>query len=142
MDAKELEKILDDHKKWFEGKNGHRANLSWANLSGANLSGANLSGADFEFHQFPSIRLLSSINLDEISDKLALELMRWDAFFHPKSDLFNIWAKGGDCPYQNEERFWIFKEKRSVWKAGKPRMTGVELIFAICKEKGWKIRGY
>ena len=94
------------------------------------------------FQQFPSITLLSSINLGEISDKLALELMRRDAEAHPYPELFNEWAAGGTCPYQNEERFWKFKERREVWKPGKPQMKGSDLIIEICKEKGWKIKGY
>ena len=147
MDAKELQKILGEHRKWAINDGGSRANLCEAdlyraNLYGAYLSGANLSEANLDFHQFPSLRLLSSINLGSISDKLALELMRWDAQCHPKPELFDEWAKGEECPYQDEERFWVFIEKREVWKPGEPQMTGSELIMAICKEKNWGIKGY
>ena len=61
MTQKELNVILDKHKKWLRNEEGGeraylreailrgadlcRANLSEADLSGANLSGANLSGA-------------------------------------------------------------------------------------------------
>jgi len=85
---------------------------------------------------------LSSIYLGNISSELATELMRWDAQCHPKPELFDKWAKDAHCPYQNEERFWMFNEKKEDWKPGKPTMTGAELILAICKEKGWKIKGY
>lgn len=44
---------------------------------------SNLSGAKIEFYQFPSIRLISSIYLVNLSDNLQLELMRRDAFGHP-----------------------------------------------------------
>ena len=142
MEAKKLQKVLKDHEKWLKGKGGKRANLSKANLYRANLFGANLSKVKFMFQQFPSITLLSSINLGEISDKLALELMRRDAEAHPYPERFNEWASGGVCPYQNEERFWKFKERREVWKPGKPQMKGSDLIIEICKEKGWKIKGY
>jgi len=119
-----------------------RANLSGVNLSWAGLYGANLSGANLEFSRFPSIGLLSSIYLGTISDNLALELMRRDADGHPYPERFDEWAKGGDCPYQNEERFWLFNEKKIVWKPGKPQMSDKDLIIAICRETGWKIRNY
>ena len=46
MNKEELQKILENHKKWLlGGTGGVRANLSRAYLSGANLSRANLSGA-------------------------------------------------------------------------------------------------
>ena len=127
----------------------NRANLYRANLSGAylyraylyraNLYRANLSGANLSFHQFPSIRLLSSIPLGLLSDILTLELMRRDAYGHPHPDRFDDWANGGNCPYQNEERMWHFVENRNLWKPGNPEMTDRDLVVAICKEKGWKI---
>jgi len=118
------------------------ADLSEADLSGAYLRGANLNNCKIEFNQFPSIRLLSSINLKKVSDKLTLELMRRDADGHPVPERFDTWADGGMCPYQNEERMWHFKEDRNLWKSGKPRMTDRELILAICEEKNWGIRGH
>ena len=124
------------------GANLDGANLDGASLYGANLDGANLDGAKIEFHLFPSIRLLSLIYLGTLSDKLTLELMRRDAYGHPHPELFDEWEKGGSCPYQNEERFWQFEERRGVWRKGKPQMTDRDLIVAICKEKGWKIRGH
>lgn len=142
MDRKKLQIIVAGHQKWVTGNGGKKADLRYANLRSANLMSADLRYAKIQFYQFPSLRLLSSINLGTINDRLALELMRWDATCHPNPVAFNQWAKGGECPYQNEERFWLFNEKRTVWKPGKPQMTGYELIIAICKEKGWKIKGY
>ena len=118
------------------------ADLSGAGLYRANLSGANLSGAKIEFYQFPSIRTLSSMPQKNISDEIILELMRLDADAHPKPELFDEWAKGGNCPYENEERWWCMPEKREVWKPGKPTMKLSDLIMAICREEGWGIRGY
>ena len=52
MNAQELEKILEAHKKWLDGKNdGRRAilfneDLSYANLCGTNLREARLDGAN------------------------------------------------------------------------------------------------
>jgi len=77
-----------------------------------------------------------------MSDKLTLELMRRDAWNHPNPEKFDIWAKGGPCPYITEERFWFFHEKRELWRKGKPKMKDSDLILAICKDKGWKIKGY
>jgi len=68
--------------------------------------------------------------------------MRRDAYAHPQPTLFDEWVNGGSCPYQNEERFWHFEPKKDLWKPGKPQMKDSDLILAICKEKGWKIRGY
>jgi len=116
------------------------ADLSFADLSFANLSFADLSFANLEFYHFPSIRLLSSFPLGKLSDTLTLELMRRDAYAHPKPDTFQMWAKGGECPYQDEERFWFFEENRNLWKAGKPQMRDSDLILAICKEKKWQLK--
>jgi len=43
---RELEIILENHKKWLTNEGGKRANLSGANLNGAYLMDANLRGAD------------------------------------------------------------------------------------------------
>ena len=123
------------------------ANLSWANLSRANLSGANLSGANLfeakiDFYLFPSIRLLSSMSLGILSPTLSTELQRRDAWAHPHPERFDEWAAGGDCPYQNEERFWFFDLRTEDWKPGPPEMTDRDLILAICREKNWGIRDY
>ena len=128
----------------------YRADLREADLRGADLRGAGLHEADLrgaglyrariEFNLFPSIRLLSSINLGTLSDKLTLELMRRDAYAHPHPERFDEWAKGNRCPYQEEERFWLFIERSEIWRKGSPRMTDRDLIVAICKEKGWEIK--
>lgn len=47
MNQKELQKILDLHKKWINGDTeGQKADLGGANLSNANLRCADLSNAD------------------------------------------------------------------------------------------------
>ena len=59
MDKKELERVLEAHKKWLVEENGgERANLSgadlrWANLSGADLRWADLRGADLDYSVWP-----------------------------------------------------------------------------------------
>jgi hypothetical protein len=126
----------------LSGANLSGANLSGANLSGANLFGANLFGANLEFYLFPSIRLVSSIKLQNISDELQIELMRRDAMSHPHPEKFNSWANNGPCPYDDVERFWLFDPNRKLWSPGLPAMTDCELILAICKSQGWKINNY
>ena len=59
MNKKELDKILDNHKKWLstDGLEGERANLReanlrWADLREANLREANLREANLDFSAF------------------------------------------------------------------------------------------
>jgi len=83
------------------------------------------------------------MELGSLSDDLTTELFRRDMAAHPKPESFKAWAQNASpCPYQQEERFWFFELRKECWKPGKSTMTDVELIFAICKEKGWKIKGY
>ena len=125
----------------LRGANLRGADLQDADLRGANLQGANLQGANLQFFEFPSTKTLSTIPLKNISDEIILELMRWDAQAHPKPELFDKWAAGEDCPYQDEERWWIMPEKRGIWKPGPPTMKLSDLILEICKQEGWKIKG-
>ena len=53
---RELEIILENHKKWLTNEGGKRANLSYAELSYANLSGANLSGANLRGATYSNIQ--------------------------------------------------------------------------------------
>ena len=48
MDAKKLNKILQDHKKWLRSGGGKWADLRGADLQGADLRWANLRGADLQ----------------------------------------------------------------------------------------------
>ena len=142
-----IKTLAEKNKANLEGANLQGANLQGANLEGANLEGANLWGAKLwgakiEFHKFPSIRLLSSIPLHCLPDNLSVELMRRDAWAHPYPERFDEWAKGGSCPYQDEEAFWHLEPKREFWRKGKPQMRDSDLILAICKSQGWKIKGY
>ena len=132
----------NENKTLAELANENKWNLRTADLRSADLRRADLRSAEIEFHQFPSIRLLSSMALLKISDKIILELMRLDADAHPKPELFDEWAKGGACPYQNEERWWFMPEKKEVWKPGKPTMKLSDLILEICRQEGWGIKGY
>ena len=121
----------------LKGADLDEADLSWADLRGADLSEANL-----EFPTFPSIPLLASMDLGELSDSLTLELMRRDAYAHPHPERFDEWADEGPCPYRNEDRFWWYGVRPDLWKPGRPQMTDAQLILRICAEKGWGIKGY
>ena len=46
VNADELKKVLDSHRKWMNNDGGERANLRGADLSEANLTDANLIGAN------------------------------------------------------------------------------------------------
>ena len=89
MNQSELNKILEEHKKWL--KTGYRegkkadlssadlrsadlryANLSYADLRSANLSYANLSSADLDYSAFPL--WCGGLNV-HIDDKQAIQLL-------------------------------------------------------------------
>ena len=46
MNQKDLQQILDDHKKWINDDGGKRADLSYSDLRDSDLRGAGLRGAD------------------------------------------------------------------------------------------------
>lgn len=124
------------------GADLEKADLRGVELWDVDLRNAELEGARIEFCRFPSIRMLSSINLCELPDDLTLEIMRRDAYAHPFPERFDEWAKGGSCPYQEEERFWLFNARHDLWEPGLPQMTDRDLILAICREKGWGIKSH
>ena len=82
---------------------------------------------------------LLKCSIGTVSNHLTIELMRWDASSHANPDAFDVWARGGDCPYHNYQgiRLLNFNEDRNIWKPGKPEMSIFELLLAICKEKNW-----
>ena len=46
MEQKDLNNVLEQHRKWLAREGGRKADLRWADLSGADLRWADLSGAD------------------------------------------------------------------------------------------------
>ena len=61
---------------------------------------------------------------------------------HPNLTLFKKWADGGSCPYSDDiQRMFYFAENRTLWKAGKPKLRGIKLMKAICKDKQWIMTG-
>lgn len=88
MDEKELDLILEKHKKWLNDENdGERANLRYADLRGANLQNvdlqnvdlryadlrdANLQGADLDYSCWPLWCGSLGVHID---DRLAKQLL-------------------------------------------------------------------
>ena len=136
------------------------ANLSYVDLSNVNLRGADLSYADLSYADLSYVNLnfaiLGSANLcnakysilnllridwGDLSDDLTIELMVRDSIFIGK-DKMDIWANGGDCPYSNMERDFIFQESQPLWlnnKRKKPKYDDLQLFKKLCKEKDIKI---
>lgn len=74
MNQSELNKILEEHKKWLmtDGEKGKRADLRFADLSSANLRYANLRSANLDYSAFPL--WCGSLNV-HIDDKQAIQLL-------------------------------------------------------------------
>ena len=161
MLAAELAIILEEHKLWLGGVGGQGADLrgaylqgaylqganlreaylQGANLEGADLRGANLEGADLRGAYLPPPTVILTCSWGSVSDKLTIELMRYDASNHPEPKKFDEWAKGGGCPYSGHgfERCANFQEKRELWKPGKSK-SALELVMMLFKEKDIKFQ--
>ena len=113
------------------------ADLSYADLSSANLRYADLSYADLSYANLPSPTMLLLASWYQVSAKLTLKLMRYDAANHPEPTKFDEWAKGGDCPYADVkwQRCATFQENRELWKPGKATKSALELVLMLFKEK-------
>src|SRR3990170_153136 len=116
------------------------ANLSWANLSWANLSRANLSRAKIKETIWPSPPMVLLASWGMVSDKLTIDLMRYDASNHPYPEWFGEWAlRAGACPYDGAkiQRSANFDERRSLITStflGLPFRSAYDLMQALLKE--------
>ena len=112
------------------------ANLRYANFGYANLGYANLGDTPLPP---PSIMLLA--RWGRVSDKLCLELMKYDAANHPDPLSFNRWVEEGDCPYDNcrYQRSANFTENKDLWVPIKTKKvkskSALELVEMLLKEK-------
>lgn len=99
--------------------------------SNADLHSANLHSADLFRH---------TSNLGKLSDKLTLELMRWDAQICGVKEMTRR-AQGGSCPFTNipYKRLFYFDQNRKLWKPGNPKMTLRQVYEAINKELKIKV---
>jgi len=126
----------------LRGANLRGANLREADLRGANLREANLREANLNISHMlisNSVQtILTIINWGELSDKLTLEMMRHDAE-SCGIDAMTAWVEGGGCPFSNSVRDYQFQEKRELWIPGKPKLRGMKLLKALCKEKGYAL---
>ena len=113
------------------------ADLRYADLSSADLRSADLSSANLRYADLPSPTMLLLASWYQVSAKLTLKLMRYDAANHPEPTKFDEWAKGGDCPYADVkwQRCATFQENRELWKPGKATKSALELVLMLFKEK-------
>jgi hypothetical protein len=119
------------------------ANLVRSNLGGANLKGADLKGADLWranlWRAKYDIPQVMQARWYDISDKLCLEMMRYDCASLDEEDgrkLFAEWKKNGTCPFDkaNKVRPLLFQEKKEIWRYDKPK--SLEDIFKMIVEDG------
>ncbi|MEW5724408.1 MAG: pentapeptide repeat-containing protein [Thermodesulfobacteriota bacterium] len=143
----------------LRGADLRAADLRGTEFRGADLMGADLREAVIEFRSFPAFTL-PHFPLGDLPDDLCLELMLRDAHASPEPDLFALWAEGGRCPLETPkghlERKWLFHQRPELLQAylqqvapdghigpevWRPKMNEAELILALCRAKGWGIRG-
>jgi len=112
------------------------ADLCYANLCYTDLCYADLRNADLRNAKLPAPTRVLLANWGEVSDDLTIELMRFDARNCPDGEnKFEIWSKGGKCPYKNcsVQRCANFKEERELWSPG-PAKSALELMNLLLKE--------
>jgi len=79
-------------------------------------------------------------NLGELPPNLCNELMHKDADSHPNPQLFEGWAKGGNCPYSKGlERLHFFNQRREDWTTEWSPLKTSDLLLQICEAKKWNI---
>ena len=123
----------------LDGASLYGASLDGASLDGASLNRASLDGASLDGAVYSILSLLCQVNWGALSDDLTLELMRHDAELCGEEKM-NLWANGGNCPFSgNLIRGFYFREKKDIWKPGKPKLRGLKLFRALCEEKEIKI---
>jgi len=110
------------------------ANLSNADLTNANLTTAILSGSTLHNAQY-SINQMLMIDIQDTSDKLNLELMRWECSIHPNGKFaFDNWKKNKIYPFSyNIRRMFHFNEKRDLWNYSTPKLSLYKLWLLIAR---------
>lgn len=143
----------------LRGADLREADLRAADFLGIDLAGADLRAARVVFRSFP-VATLPLFPLGDLPDDLCLELILRDAWNSPGPESFCDWVQGGRCPLDapgaSVERRWMFNQRPEplrrhlrecrdrgidgpdVWR---PRMSGAALILAVCRFKGWGVRG-
>jgi uncharacterized protein YjbI with pentapeptide repeats len=112
------------------------ADLRYADLRSADLQYANLQYANLQYANLPSPQIVLTALWGEVSPELTADLMEYDAYSHPDRKAFDVWAKGGVCPYENVkvQRAANFKENRELWGKGVLR-SPYDLMIRVLKEK-------
>ena len=130
MEANELKRILELHRKWLYDEDGG----SRANLSGANLSRADLSKTIYAV----TVVLRAWWRLPADAKHFTLELMAHDAE-NCGIEAMDEWAAGkGNCPFEHSERDFYFQEDRGLWLSASPadkipKLRGRKLLEALCE---------
>lgn len=98
----------------------YRADLFMANLVKADLQFAQMHSANLRNAQLPSPSMMLLAGWMECSAELTALLMRLDAGAHPDPEAFELWARGGPCPYSGVrvQRAANFSESRRWWVSG------------------------
>ena len=97
--------------------------------------------------EFPSLHTMAGIRYDRLPGFLVVELMLRDRAGHDEPACFDLWAKGGACPYTRTppiERPWDFPEDRILLYHsldGKPSMKDHELVGALLQRLYWTVGG-
>lgn len=79
------------------------------------------------------------IDWGPLSDELTSLCIAYDQSLHPHPERFEIWAKGGRCPYDGYQysslkRAVNFMERRYCWKSDAKVLSSSELVSALVKE--------
>jgi hypothetical protein len=131
-------------------------NLAHCDFNHSVIRDTNLAGQDFSFSSFfraglynvnlcnsrlpsPQAFMMMEIRkfgMNEISNELCLELMRYDAASIENGvELMNDWAFNGPCPFSNSKwaRAAMFSERIAVWKPG-PSLPVYKLAEMVYQE--------
>lgn len=128
----------DLKRSTFSVSNIEESNFRGAALGMTSFVEAILFKVDLRRARYSVMSLLQS-HWGLLPDNLTLELMRHDAEFIGV-EAIRKWANqpASPCPYRDKGRdFFFFPDKR-IWKPGKPKLRGIELLRELAKEK--KIR--
>ncbi len=93
--------------------------------------------ADLREAKLPAPTVILLANWGKVSDKLCLELMRYDCEnCEDGGKRFEEWARGGRCPYEKGrfDRCANFAERKELWSPG-PAKSVLGLAQMLRKEK-------
>ena len=111
MNKQDLQKILEDHLKWWrDEKGGIRADLRGANLSDADLRGANLIRADLSGADLRGANLSGAKGLKIAKDYLS-------QFERAKNGIYVYKTFGA---YQAPPDYWIIEPKSFIEEVVNP----------------------